>query len=208
MSINEISITRALAELKLVESKINKKINENEFVYINSKKSKSHISNDGLLQLSKSGFQSVIDLINYRNKLKNGIILSNSRTMVKLNGEEMTVAEVIEKKNVVEFYKNLLNKLKMKREGVINQMERHNQSMENDLQKILEINFGKATNLKTNSDDIESISKSYREHNKAEIIDGIGIDKKINEIEELVNQYETEANFVLSESNAITKIRV
>lgn len=60
---------------------------------------------------------------------------------------------------------------------------------------------------RTNSDDIENISKTYREHNKAEVLDGVGIDSKINEVEELINRYETESNFVLSESNAITKIR-
>ena len=88
------------------------------------------------------------------------------------------------------------------------QVERLNAQMEIDLQKILEINFGKTSNSKTNSDDIENISKTYREHNKSEMLDGINVDKKIEELENLINIYKTEANFVLSESNAITKISV
>ena len=118
----------------------------------------------------------------------------------------MTVAEVIERKQLVEYYKQFLTKMKQNRELIMNQVERQNQLMETDLQKILEINFGKNTTTRTNSDDIENISKTYREHNKAEVLDAVGVDVKIKEIEELINRYETESNFVLSESNATTKI--
>jgi hypothetical protein len=202
----EITITRALAELKLLESRIQKKILESEFVYFISKKNKSNVNQDTLVSNSKSSFQSINDLIERRKKLKSSIILSNAETKVKLGEEEMTVAEVIERKQLVEYYKQLLNKMKQNRELVLNQVERQNQMMEADLQKILEINFGKNTTTRTNSDDIENISKTYREHNKAEALDGLSIDVKIKEIEELINRYQTESNFVLSESNATTKI--
>lgn len=202
----EITITRALAELKLLDSRIQKKILESEFVYFISKKNKNNVNQETLVSNSKSSFQSVNDLIERRKKLKSSIILSNAVTQVKLGDETMTVAEVIERKQLVEYYKQLLNKMKQNRELVLNQVERQNQLMEADLQKILEINFGKNTTTRTNSDDIENISKTYREHNKAEVLDGLSIDVKIKEIEELINRYETESNFVLSESNATTKI--
>lgn len=202
----EITITRALAELKLLDSRIQKKIAESEFVFFVSKKNKSNVNQDTLVSNSKSSVQSITDLIERRKNLKSSIIISNAVTKVKLGGEEMTVAEVIERKQLVEYYKQFLNKMKQNRELVLNQVERQNQVMETDLQKILEINFGKNTTARTNSDDIENISKTYREHNKAEVLDGVGVDVKIKEIEELINRYETESNFVLSESNATTKI--
>ncbi len=120
----------------------------------------------------------------------------------------MTIAEVIECKQLVSLYKNLLTKLKQNRETVKTQVEKNNQQMELDLQKLLELNFGKSSNSKTNTDDIENISKTYREQNKYEMLDCVNIDTKIKEIEELVNKYETESNFILSESNALTKIKV
>lgn len=204
----EITITRALAELKLLDSRIQKKIAESEFVFFISKKNKNNVNQDNLVSNSKSCFQSITDLIERRKNLKSLIIISNSKTLVKLNGEEMTVAEVIERKQLVEYYKKFVDKMKQNRETVLNLVERQNQSMETDLLKILEINFGKNSTGKTNSDDIENISKTYRDHNKSEILDGINIDVKIKEIEELINRYETESNFVLSESNAITKIKI
>jgi hypothetical protein len=114
----------------------------------------------------------------------------------------------LREKKLVEYYKKLLAKMKHNREQVLNQIERHNQQMETDLLKILEINFGKTSSVKTNSDDIENISKTYRDHNRAESLDTIGIDLRIKEIEELLNKYESESNFVLAESNAITKISI
>jgi hypothetical protein len=201
----EITITRALAELKLLDNRINKKIYDSEFVQILSKKSRHNVDSPSIL---KGNFQSITDLINRRKNIKSAIILSNAKTKVKLNGEEITVAEVIERKQLVEFYKALLDKMKRNREQVLTQVERQNQQMEADLQKILEINFGKSNNLKTNSDDIETISKTYRENNKTDVIDPLNIEQKIIDIENIIDQYETESNFVLSESNAITKIYV
>lgn len=204
----EISITRALAELKLLDSRISKKISECEFVFFSSKKNKNNVNQDALVSNSKASFQSVMDLIERRKNLKSAIILSNAVTTVKLSGEEMTVAEVIERKQLVEYYKQFLQKMKQNRELVSSQVERQNIQMETDLQKILEINFGKNTTGKTSSDDIENISKTYREHNKAEVLDGLNVNNKIKEIEEVINRYETESNFVLSESNAVTKIKI
>lgn len=202
----KISITRALAELKLLDSRIEKKINESEFVHFVSKKKAVNI--DMLNRLSKGNFQSIMDLLDRRSKLKNAIILSNAKTMVKLCDKQLTVAEVIEKKQIIPMYKSLLQKLRTNRDSVNYQVDRSTSQLENDLQKILEINFGKSNNLKTNSDDIETISKTYRENNKCDMLDCIDINNKIKEIEEFIEQYETESNFVLSESNAITLIEV
>ncbi len=204
----EITITRALAELKFLDSRISKKTAESDFAFLLSKKNRNNLNTETLTTNAKGSFQSIVDLIKRRQTLKSAIILSNSSTKVKLNGEDMTVAEVIECKQLVQLYKDLLLKLKQNRETVLSQVERNNQQMELDLQKLLEINFGKSSNAKTNTDDIENISKTYREQNKSEMLDCINVDSKIKEVEELINKYETETNFVLSESNAMTKIKV
>ena len=204
----DITITRALAELKLLDSRIQKKTQESDFVFLLSKRNKSNVNVETLTNNAKGSFQSVVDLIKRRQTLKSAIILSNASTKVKLNGQDMTVAEVIECKQLVELYKSLLSKLQQNRTNVISQVERNNQQMETDLQKLLEINFGKSSNAKTNTDDIENISKTYREQNKTEMLDCINIDSKIKEVSELIEQYEKEANFVLAESNATTKIKV
>jgi hypothetical protein len=203
-----ITITRALAELKLLNDRIEKKISGSEFVFISGKKNKHNINTETLISNSKSNYQSIEDLIARRHKIKSAIILSNATTRVKVGNKEMTVAEVIERRQNIDYYKLLCHKLRMNRDQVLNSVERQNQTMEGDLQRLLEANFGKTSSVKTNSDDIENLSKAYREHNRAEMVDGIDIDKRIEEVEAIIEELETEANFVLSESNALTKITI
>lgn len=208
-NIYEMTITRALAELSLLDDKINKKISSSDFVFFSSKKNKNSLNMNNLYSSqAKSNFQSINDLISRRKKIKSAIVLSNANTYVTLGGEKMTVAEVIERKQMIPLYTALLEKMKTNRHIILTQVERSNTGMESDLQKILEINFGKANNIKTNADDIENISKTYRDHNSAEMLDPLEIDKRIAELEEILNTLKTESNFVLSESNAVTKITV
>lgn len=203
-----MTITRALAELKLLDSRIDQKIASGEFVYMLSKKNRSNVNPESLKTTSVASYQSITDLIKRRNRIKSAIILSNANTKVILNNEEMTVAEVIEQKQLINFYRNLYGKLKEQRQDIKTQVERVNCQVDSELQKILEINFGKSSGNKTNVDDIENISKTYRDHNCASMLDCINVDSKIVELEQLINIYETEANFVLSESNALTRISV
>jgi hypothetical protein len=65
-----MSITRALAELKLLDRRIEKKISEGDYVYFLSKKYKNQLSNEQLISNSKSTFQSITDLIERRKRIK------------------------------------------------------------------------------------------------------------------------------------------
>jgi hypothetical protein len=77
-----LTITRALAELKLLDTKINQKTHSGEFVFMISKKNRSNYNLQTLISNSQATYQSITDLITRRNKLKSAIILSNSNTKV------------------------------------------------------------------------------------------------------------------------------
>lgn len=207
-STESISITRALAELKLVEKRITTKIDTGCFLSAVSKKNRHLVNQDTFTATAKADYQSIVDLINRRNKIKSAIISSNSSTMVKINGETLSVADVIERRNSLHLTKRFLDKLKVNREQTMRNVELNNQAVEPELQKLLEIHFGKNSNTKVNNDDIENISKTFRENNRTSFVDPIGVDGKIKELEERVDNFDREANFLLSESNATTNITV
>ncbi|MDD4930726.1 MAG: hypothetical protein PHG66_01050 [Candidatus Colwellbacteria bacterium] len=140
--------------------------------------------------------------------MKGAIVKSNAETLVKVGDETLSVAEVIERKKSLSIHTNLLMKLKTQRESILRTSEYANAQMEPELQKLIEIHFGKSSNGKTNPDDIEAISRPFRENNCTKVIDPIGIDSKIKELETYVENFEREAKFVLSESNALTKIKL
>jgi hypothetical protein len=203
-----LSITRALADLKLLDKRIQKKVTVGVFSTVISNKNKHQINQEQFTNNAKEEYQSIDDLINRYNKIKSSIILSNCVTTVKIGNKEYTVAEVIERKQSLHYKKSLLDQLKRNRESSNTIMQTNNQQMEGDLQRLLETSFGKSSNTKTNADDIESISKAFRDSNLARVLDPINCDSRINELEKEIDEYDREANFVLAESNALTKILV
>jgi hypothetical protein len=207
-SSSAMSLIRALDEVVLLDKRIAKKTSESAFMGLVSKKNRAIVNPEEFAAGCKADWQSITDLISRRNRIKSAIILSNATTIVKVAGESITVAEVIERKKSLALQRELLAKLKSTRESVMRQVEQHNSSMDCELQKLLEIHFGKSGNSKTNASDIEDISKPFRENNAARLLDPIAIDARIKELESYIDEFEREAKFTLSESNAITKIVV
>ena len=107
-------VTKGLNELKLLDSRIHRKIEEGEFVgaakvsvpNINGKMTKEAFKAN-----AKADYQSIVDLIKRRNAIKAAIIQSNAITVVEVAGKRMTVAEAIDKKSAIEYEKTLLEKL-------------------------------------------------------------------------------------------------
>jgi hypothetical protein len=205
-----ITITRALAELKLLDKKIKDEIYDQPlFIACKSKKQKqSHFNFEAFTTEAKATYQSINDLISRRNKIKSAIIMSNANTTVKIGNLTLTVAEVIERKHILVYKTELRNVLKAQRESVRSQVEKNNQLVDTELQSLLATSFGKSTNGKINVEDIENISKTYRDNNESIIVDPINIDLRIKELDTEIELLEKEANFVLSESNAITYITI
>jgi molybdopterin synthase catalytic subunit len=83
---------------------------------LKSKKNLQQLNVDVFANNSKADYQSINDLITRRNRLKSAIILSNATTKVKIGDTVLTVAEVIERKQSLKYYKTLFDKLKTNRE--------------------------------------------------------------------------------------------
>jgi hypothetical protein len=205
---DSLTITRALSELKLLDKRLQKKISTGNFTTVISRKNKHLVNEQQFVLNAKDEYQSIDDLIKRYNKIKTAIIISNSVTDVKIGNEVLKVSEVIERKQSLHYKKSLYEQLKRNREATNTMIQNTNQQMEGDLQRLLETSFGKTSNTKTNADDIENISKAFRDNNQSRVLDPISIDTVISELEKEIDEYDREANFVLSESNALTKITV
>src|SRR5690554_4907003 len=99
----EMTITRGLSELKLINDRIQRKINDARFAVGNKNNNKKI---DGMTieefnKNAKSQYQSIQDLIERRKKIKSAIVDSNAKTVVTIAGKEMTVASAIERKESI-----------------------------------------------------------------------------------------------------------
>ena len=136
---DKISIHRALGELKLLDAKINKLINND---FIASKQASvdkvGGITVKDLERDMKANYQSLTDLINRRSKIKSAIIKSNVLTEVEINTVKMTVAEVIDEKTSIQYKSNLLNTLSQQYNKVIAGISKVNEEVNMNSEKFID----------------------------------------------------------------------
>lgn len=206
----KISITEALTELKLYDSKINKALSSSTFVGAKKKSSdKVGVTTlDNFINNAKSGYQSISDLIVNRAKIKSAIVQSNALTKVEVAGRTYTVAEAIERKNSIEYDKNLLMEMKAQWSKYSNAVLKENAKVDAQVDKMLETFLGKDSEKKISETDLSTISDPYREKNEFELIDPLNLYEKIQDLESQIDAFEAEVDTRLSISNSITYIEV
>lgn len=205
-----ISITEALNELKLYDSKITKAITNASFVG-GAKKSSDKIgvvSKDIFNERAKATYQSSTDLIANRNSLKSAIVKSNAITEVQVADKVMTVAEAIERKNSIEYEETLLSEMKRQYANAGELVNKENKKVDNKVDELLATLIGKDSDKKISKEDQEAIEKPYRDKNEFELIDPIEIYNKIVKLEEEIDNFKSQVDTQLVISNAITKIEI
>jgi len=207
---NKLSVTRALAELKVLEKRISGAIGS--LVLVDAFQNRSSVlmatkkNKQDFEGAEKPGLQSVNDMIDRHKKIKNAIVAANAVTMVKINGETMTVASAIEQKKSIAFKRELLKKMQSNWTSVKAGCDKLNTQVESNLQQLLESMFG--SDKKTDPAIFEETAKSFRQQNEVKIFDPMGIEARIKELDEHITKFDGEVDFVLSESNAKTEIEL
>ncbi len=214
----KISIHRALTELKTAEKRIANEIGSAKFVAIRKGKA-DKINGVAVTDIEKeaqASYDKVIDLITRYRRLKAAIVLSNAGIVVetgipvgviKVAGEMMTVAEVIERKNSIKFERDLYDVMNRQYRDAQAKIERENLKVEARLDEYLKSMFGSDAK-KTSADEVETHSKLFKENNEYNLIDPLKISGKIDALLTKIVDFETEVDAVLSENNATTFIDV
>lgn len=197
---SKITITRALTELKTLDKRIQKAIDSGTFVSYQGQFYKP----DEASKSAQSNYQSIMDLLERRKRIKSLIVMSNAVTMVTICGKEMTVAETIETKSSIKHLENLLNRLKAQHGQAIKTIESLNDKVRRDLESKT-----KMTGEKDDSKiDISDFSTKYNDLHSVKLYDPIKIASKIEEIENYVTNFKSEVDFILTEKNSTTYIDV
>lgn len=196
---NELTVTRALAELTTLKKRIGKLTSQTTFIStkVSGQSWKDHI------QSAKSAYQSIRDLTTRYSSIKFAILRSNGSVKVTIGGNVYTVAEAIATKECLEHDRVLLQALRHQRATVTEQVERHERSVRASLDKLLETNF---KSDKSDPAAIQAISESYLKNNKIEVVDPLNLDLKIEELDDRIESFASEVDFSLSESNATTRV--
>jgi hypothetical protein len=209
MELKKMTIHRGLAELKLIDSKIEKQISEIKPVGINQKGKLilEYIGEEDFKKNAQSKLDSITDLIDRKSKIKAAIVKANGETMVKVGEKEMTIADAINFKAVLTLKKQLIEKFKKEFMFMVGTLNKNNETVQGNLHKLLEFTFGKE-NVKVDAKDIKAVADPYIEANQWHLFDPLGAEKLIESMEKEVSDFETEVDASLSEINAVTLIEI
>lgn len=209
MDKSTMTIHRGLAELKLIDSRIEKAIQniqpcsaQQKDKPINGTHSKEDFENK-----AKADLQSITDLITRKQTIKSAIVKANAETSVTIGDKSMTIAEAINYKTILEFKRQLARSLKSKGDSIVSHVNANNHQVEQNALKLAEAALQK-DNVKIGDDDAGSIINPYMKSNEYHLLDPLNYQEKAAKLLEDVDTFETEVDAALSEINAITKIEI
>jgi hypothetical protein len=200
-----MSVTQALPELKLLEKRI-EKVMDSIQNWCKVAHNGAPIDKDKHKKEVEAQLQSFNDLVKRRDAIKRAIILSNAATRVKIAQWEGTVAEAIEYKSSIRFKRNLQGAMKSCLQEKRNDYEAMKAQVDGRLERLLQSELGK--DIKTNPETITALTNSFRENNKVELVDPLDLGAKVTSLEDELDAFETNVDWVLSESNGKTVIEV
>ena len=199
-----MSITRALAQVKLIESKLGRAFAGFD-VEVNGKL--KYFPNFTTEQFEKEALvevNSFEDLFKNRLKIKSAIARANIDTKISLFGTEYSIIELIDLKNSSQYkknvYTNLINNYNKCKSDVVNQ----DVKIENEVSKQVEVANSNKTQV--SKDLTTTLTETYKTLWGGKII-GLDINKISKEKEDL-DKLVAEIDMILSEINSKTEIEV
>ena len=211
MTTETMTIHKALAELKILESRIMKTVGDGTYCVANkhSNEKINGVSVEEYKKVMQGAYDKAVDLVTRYKAIKKAVTLSNAKTVVKIGEEEYAVAEAIWMKNHgVEFDELLLNELREQYNKAQAKILKQNG---NDLEQRAEqyvVGIYGSKEGKTNTDDFEKTKQDFITSQTFELVDPIGILEKIEALEEKISVFKAEVDAVLSTSNALTVVEI
>jgi len=201
MAVVNMSVHRGLSELKLYANKI-ASLNSGTFVLANKQSNKTigGKSIEDVNNLIKGNFDSMAALIENRKRIKDAIVKSNAATNVTIAGKIMTVAEAIERKASIEFERNFLRILQDQFSQQNNIVEQQNLQLPTKLETFLQSTLGEKRDVAT----VKDLTKTFEDNNKFVLIDPNHIQDYIQALDKSINEFASQVDYTLSESNATT----
>ena len=215
MTKENMTVHKALAELKIIDDRINKAITSGTYVVANKHSNqKIHgMTIDEFKTQMQADYKKVSDLIARRNAIKRAVVASNAVTKVKVGDTEYTVAEAIEMKNHGMEFKDYFMRaistqyVRAKNELDLNSGDPLEKRAEQYVLSVIQAQ-PKDSKMAVDSDAMKNLRAQYIKDNQYDIIDPIGVKNVIDGLDTEVSEFLTEVDAALSVSNAITVLDI
>lgn len=208
------TITRALAELKLLKNRYTKEVYNLHLIAIKHgsilRSPYSQYKPEDFEKQAKAEYQSVCDLEKRIEEIKNKIDVSNFTTKVIIGEREMTIQEVLNyKNNVLELKRARLNILMDQKRKSTSEYDRAVSENKTIVEKFVsDKNSIPAVATKSISDTQGEAVNALEKYYAIETVDPININEEIEKLSKEIETFEHNIDFILSESNSVTTIEI
>jgi len=202
----KMTLTRALAEIKLIEKKI-ARFSDSSVIWVGlSKNGKIHNVSDLAKMKSTvdSNKQKLIELITRRNTIKHKLLEANNRVTVTIKEKTYTIAEAIDRKAFIETEKRIFAQINNQIVTVNNAFAIESAKLDEKVQNT--INSALGGDGKKDPAVVDGINKSVRDNNQLQVEDPSSVIEWVKATIEDFEDFETEIDFKLSEVNSKTEI--
>lgn len=208
MNTKTMTIHEALAELKMLDNRIEDKIMSTNFIVANKVSNKKIGSKniDEYIQKANEAYQSINDLLKYRFALRNAVSQSNASTKIIIGGVEYTVSQAIEmRKTGIVLKQDLLQTLQSQRDSAFNAVEKNNQRVDASADEYIKNVFA---NIDKASPDTLAIRQTYIDNNKYDVVSMNNFDERFSTLFDEIQSFTSQVDSAISVSNALTTITI
>jgi hypothetical protein len=200
----EITIARALNEVKLLTKRILKTAEVSSLVKFQKGETGKQEPANAVDFLSH--VQGLQKLIENRAQIKNAISLANAQVLIEVGQYRLTIAAALAMKEGIDAQKMALDKAQRDYRNIKGIVNRANEEAGNKLANLLEQNFGK--DKRADANDYEAIAGPFNKANVSQVVDEETLIKNLELYELMIEDFESEVDFALSEANAQVKIKI
>lgn len=207
-----MSKTRALATVKSLEAKIRKLAESVRYQYLTQGTEARKVvvgsatSESELVAQTKKDFESLMDMMNTRDSIKAALIQSNAETKVVIGAKTMTVAEAIEAKRSIELRCQALANMRKQFANMSNQFTRAQADYDKRAEDIQDGLSGR--DKKVSEEELKMRIALLEGERKPGLLDPLDLASLIRNMDEEIQDFLTNVDFALSESNASTFIEI
>ena len=212
MTHESMTIHKALAELKILDSRITDAMSSGGTFVKNKKHSADNIDGKSLDKVEsaiRGKYDKITSLIARRKAIKKAVALSNAKTIVTVCGKEFTVAEAIEYKNSGILFEELLRNQMTKELNKADQTATmfNEDQLPDRCDNFIQSLYG-SKDAKSNGAAALADRERFLEQNTLDVYDPLDVRKKVEELDEYISNFKAEVDAALSVSNALTVIEI
>ena len=205
------SITRALAERKVLIKRHEKLVKELELIAVRRGSrlvgSFSHIKPEDFQSRVKESWQSILSIEKRIDLIKYEIDKSNLTSKITIGSKEMTIQEALVLKNSIALKKSRLLKMKQRFMSERNSFDKALEENKARVEKTVSDTTSSST-TKVDPEFEKNVVKQLDALYGVEFEDPIGLEVAIKQLESEIEEFESNVDYALSESNSQTFIEI